>query len=114
MKTLFQAYDNPEDAAKLGVEPREHPDVQRVKRAHMNDLENIIPMIIIGFFFVLSDPEEISSLILFRVAGVARILHSIFHAAYPVGPIRSISYVVALLISVYMIFYTLINNFFYI
>merc|ERR1712080_184420 len=34
--------------AKMGVDP----DVERVRRAHLNDIENIVPFLILGFLYL--------------------------------------------------------------
>lgn len=70
-----QAYDNPEDAQN--VELKKDDDVERVRRAHLNDLENIPAFLIAGLFFVCSEPQVDLALWLFRIAALARILHTI-------------------------------------
>lgn len=52
--TIFQrirkgAVENPEDAAvRAGNQIRKDEDVERVRRAHLNDLENIPPFLMAG------------------------------------------------------------------
>ena len=41
-------------------------------RAHLNDLENILPFLITGFLFVLTDPNIVVAKWIFRVFTLAR------------------------------------------
>ena len=53
----FQIFANPEDAASAGPNVKVivgDPDVERVRRAHLNDLENIIPFTILVIIFSFS------------------------------------------------------------
>jgi glutathione S-transferase len=72
------AYENPEDVrGRENVEIKKDEDVERVRRAHLNDLENIPAFLLAGFFYVLSEPQVDLALWLFRVAVLARIGHTI-------------------------------------
>lgn len=95
---------NPEDCC-LGkdFEVKTHEDVERCRRAHLNDLENVIPFIIIGLLFILTEPNVKVGAWLFRIVGIVRILHSIFYAIHPVRqPTRAILHYIAYVISLYM------------
>lgn len=66
-------------------------------------MENILPYLSVGLFYVLSDPSPMFSEILFRVATVARIVHSIVYAVYVVPqPARAICFFVQYAITLYM------------
>jgi glutathione S-transferase len=83
---------------------KSHEDIDRVRRAHLNDLENVIAFLIIGFFFVLTEPHVGVACWLIRIAGAARILHTIVYAVYPVRqPTRAIFFYITYIISLYMI-----------
>lgn len=72
------AYENPEDIrGRENVEIKKDEDVERVRRAHLNDLENIPAFLLAGFFYVLSEPQVDLALWLFRIAVLARIGHTI-------------------------------------
>lgn len=74
----MQAYENPEDIrGRENVEIKKDEDVERVRRAHLNDLENIPAFLIAGFFYVLTEPNEDLALWLFRIAVLARIAHTV-------------------------------------
>jgi glutathione S-transferase len=74
----LQAFENSEDVPKsetAGIKKDEN--VERVRRAHLNDLENIPAFLIAGFFYVCSEPNVTLALWLIRVAVLARIGHTI-------------------------------------
>lgn len=74
-----------------------------VYRAHRNDLENIIPLIFAGFFYVLTNPPAAFAIVLFRAAAIFRIVHTIVYAVYVLPqPSRAIAFFVPLVITGYM------------
>ena len=100
----WKAFANPEDTVvKAGVKVRTDEDVERIRRAHLNDLENILPFLVLAFFYVSTNPIPSSALMAFRVFTTARIIHSIVYAVYVVGqPARALSYIVGQLVNVYL------------
>lgn len=75
---LQQAFENPEDIRnRENVEIKKDEAVERVRRAHLNDLENIPAFLIAGLFFVCTEPNVDLALWLFRIAVLARIAHTI-------------------------------------
>lgn len=72
----FKAYENPEDVGATG-EIRKDEAVERVRRAHLNDLETIPAFLFAAFAYVLTDPHPTVALWLIRVAVIARIFHTI-------------------------------------
>lgn len=95
---------NPEDCIFVkGLEVKSHEDIDRLRRAHLNDLENVVPFLIIGFFFILTEPHVGVACWLIRIASVARILHTIVYAVFPVRqPARAICFYITYIISLYM------------
>ncbi|KAJ7425668.1 Microsomal glutathione S-transferase 1 [Willisornis vidua] len=77
-----KAFVNPEDTASFGKGDsakkylRTDPDVERVRRGHLNDLENIVPFVGIGLLYALSGPDLSTALLHFRIFAGARILHT--------------------------------------
>src|SRR4029079_16927409 len=60
VRTRARAVVNPEDVrvyAGASVVDIEHPDVQRVKRAPLNLLENSVPFFVVGFLFAVTEPS---------------------------------------------------------
>ncbi|XP_031634013.1 microsomal glutathione S-transferase 1-like [Contarinia nasturtii] len=98
---------NPEDmivvrATEMGA-PNE--DVERIRRAHRNDMENILPFLSAGLFYVLTDPKPMLAIWLFRVTTMARFLHTFVYAIYVVPqPARAICFFIHFVITLYMAF----------
>lgn len=87
-------------------------DVERVRRAHLNDLENVLPFFVAGFLYVLTEPQVDLGLNLIRVAAIARILHTIVYAIYPIRqPARTICFMVCLIITVYFAIASIVHFF---
>ena len=84
---------NPEDAARFGAQltTAEHPDVERVLRAHRNDLENIPPFLILGFIAVLVGAPVWGLRVAFIAFTAARVVHSIAYVK-AMQPWRSMSF----------------------
>ncbi|XP_034482770.1 microsomal glutathione S-transferase 1 isoform X1 [Drosophila innubila] len=97
-------FANPEDlmSPKLKVK-FDDPNVERVRRAHRNDLENILPFFIIGLLYTLTNPSAFLAINLFRAVGIARVAHTLVYAVVVVPqPARALAFFVALLATVYM------------
>ena len=98
-----QAVATKEDSPKGIV--RFSDDVERQRRAHLNDLENIPVFIINAFLFVISSPSAFIAINLFRIFTITRILHTIVHAVInlqPQQPLRAILFLCGLMINLYM------------
>jgi len=99
-----KVFANTEDGAAFkGKVKLDDPDVERVRRGHLNDLENIIPFITIAFFYTLTDPTEFLAVNLFRVYTVARILHTfVYTIVVTPQPARGLAWGVGYAITIYM------------
>lgn len=74
----LKKFINPEDAAWLGGE-RVNPDderVQRIFRAHRNDLENLLPFFVGGTLYVLSGAGTTAGAAYFGAFLLARYAHT--------------------------------------
>ncbi|XP_075628921.1 prostaglandin E synthase isoform X1 [Balearica regulorum gibbericeps] len=93
----FQAFANPEDALRNGGLQyyREDPDVERCRRAHRNDMENIFPFLFLGAIYSLLDPSPAVARIHFFIFCVGRIVHTIAYLLRLKAPTRSVAYSVA-------------------
>ncbi|XP_055383087.1 microsomal glutathione S-transferase 1 isoform X1 [Condylostylus longicornis] len=101
---LINSFANPEDlpSKKLKVKFDE-PSVERVRRAHRNDLESILPFFVAAFFYVLTGPNEFIAINLFRAVAVSRILHTFVYAIVPLPqPSRALAFFTCLLATLYM------------
>lgn len=75
------AVENEEDMKmKSTNEIKKDETVERVRRAHLNDLENCIPFFIAAFFYILSEPHQEVASWLIRVAVLSRYCHTIVYA----------------------------------
>lgn len=77
----FQVFSNPEDtklsSSKDAKVTFTDPDVERIRRNHLNDMENILPFVIIGLFYVGINPSPTQALWHFRIFFFSRIFHTI-------------------------------------
>lgn len=102
---LSQTFANAEDLVlsrtqevKFGNET-----VERARRAHRNDMENILPYLTIALFYVLTDPPLTLATILFIAATVARILHSLVYTLVVVPqPARALCFFTQWGITIFM------------
>ncbi|NXR03427.1 PTGES synthase, partial [Sagittarius serpentarius] len=92
-----KAFANPEDALRNGGLQyyREDPDVERCRRAHRNDMENIFPFLFLGAIYSLLDPSPAVARIHFFIFCVGRIVHTIAYLLRLKAPTRSVAYSVA-------------------
>merc|ERR1712193_215476 len=84
--TFISSEDAKQPGAKTGV----NEDVERVRRAHQNDIENIVPFAILGFIYIFTNPAYSTALFCFRLFAGARILHTIVYLLIVPQPARAI------------------------
>lgn len=99
-----KVFANEEDARKTkGIVKYDDPDVERVRRAHLNDLENIPVFWVIGGLYLATDPSVGMARLLFRVYTGCRVLHTIVYAVKPLPqPTRGIAFGIPYMINWYM------------
>ncbi|KAM8828387.1 prostaglandin E synthase [Spinachia spinachia] len=92
-----KAFANPEDALRHGGLQfhREDPYVERCRRAHLNDLENILPFLFLGAIYSMTGPCLVVARLHFLVFFMARNLHTAAYLFSMKAPTRSLAYVVA-------------------
>ncbi|XP_045504443.1 microsomal glutathione S-transferase 1-like [Colias croceus] len=97
-------FANEEDAkAKKGIVKYDDPDVERVRRAHLNDLENIPVFWVLGALYLTTGPSAATAITLFRVYAAGRILHTIVYAVTPIRqPARAIAFGIPMFVSLFM------------
>ncbi|KAL5278152.1 MGST1 family protein [Megaselia abdita] len=89
-----------------------NPNVERARRAHRNDLENIIPHLVISILYIALDPNPLAAKVLFRLYALIRITHTFVYAFCAVPqPTRAITFFIGYGITVYMAFYILVVTF---
>jgi uncharacterized MAPEG superfamily protein len=81
VRVMRKQYVNPEDARlnKATAAEVDHPDVQRVKRAHQNLLENAVPFFAVALLFVLSGHSRSAVATYCYTFTGARLAHSLFY-----------------------------------
>lgn len=95
-----KVFANPEDCASFGKGEnakkylRTDDSVERVRRAHLNDLENIVPFLGIGLLYSLSGPDLSTALLHFRIFVGARIYHTLAYLAPLPQPNRGLAFFV--------------------
>lgn len=104
---LSKAVASSEDSPK-GIVKRSE-DVERVRRVHRNDLENIPPFLFIAFIYLHTDPSTFIAVNLIRLAAIARLFHTIFYAIHPMQPVRTFSFMLCFAVTAYMAISTAIN-----
>ncbi|XP_047536773.1 microsomal glutathione S-transferase 1-like [Vanessa atalanta] len=99
-----KVFANEEDADKTkGIVKLDDPDVERVRRAHLNDLENIPAFWILGAFYLATGPPSEWATLLFRVYTASRVIHTIVYAIKPLPqPARGFAYDIPNFIMLYM------------
>jgi len=116
LKTLFMSlltafyrfknkvFANPEDLQSPKLKVRfNDDDVERVRRGHRNDLENILPYLIAGLLYVLSNPSVFLATTLFKVAAISRIAHTIVYTVFVIPqPARAVAWFIHYAITIYI------------
>src|SRR5689334_23357128 len=109
VRTLRKEWVNKEDAEfnKAKLTDDEHPDVARVKRAHLNGIENLIPFLIVGALYVIfANPSATAAAIYLWTFTAVRLLHTAFYLASK-QPFRTITFAVGVLCTFGMAFHVL-------
>merc|ERR1712183_1173262 len=91
-----------EDAKQPGSKCGSNEDVERVRRAHQNDIENIVPFAILGLLYIFTNPAYGTALFCFRLFAGARILHTVVYLLVVPQPSRAILFFVNIFTNLYM------------
>lgn len=111
LATTFQRmrhlrFASPEDLALVpDASTERHDDIERARRAHRNDLENIPPFLLVALFFALTRPPATAVAIYYWGFTAARIAHSVFYLR-SAQPFRTVSYTIGWLALVAMTIHT--------
>ncbi|NP_001165930.1 microsomal gluathione S-transferase 1 [Nasonia vitripennis] len=111
MRFKKKVFANHEDAKML---PKarvayDDEDVERVRRSHLNDLENILPWVAITYVYLGTNPSTFLAGLLIRGFVLARVGHTLSYAVYPKQPFRGISFGIGLAITVFEAVSTIIH-----
>jgi uncharacterized MAPEG superfamily protein len=104
MRIRRNVFASPEDYRYQGREPasRPDPDIERARRAHRNDLENVLPFFAVGPIYALCEPSAVGAWVCFVGFTTARILHSIFYLR-GLMPHRTIAFGIGLVLTLWMV-----------
>ncbi|TRY63073.1 hypothetical protein TCAL_05769 [Tigriopus californicus] len=96
-------FSNPEDAAmNNGKIDLNNESVERVRRAHLNDMETIFPFLFLGAAYCTTGPSTFVAINLFRIFTLARIVHSIVYLFQMPQPSRFLAFLVSILCNIFM------------
>lgn len=91
--------DFPRDEMKALMK---NEDVERVRRCHRNDLENILPFLVFGLLYSATNPSVFAATITFRTFTIARFLHSFAYLLPLPRPWRGVAFAAGFLVILYM------------
>ena len=98
-------FASPEDYAAQRLPPKTERDaeVERYRRAHRNDLENILPFCVVGAIYAATQPSALGAWLCLPGFVASRVLHTIFYLR-SATPHRTLAYGYGYLATVWMIF----------
>ena len=109
-------FRNPEDTKKTPMNPNPNPNqtvplesVERIRRIHLNVLENVPFFLAAGFLFVLTQPPLWLAQVLFYGYVVSRLLHFIAYITAQIHEIRATFWTIGSVIMIYMAGATLVK-----
>ena len=111
VRNTKKVYANPEDqkfAHKAKSEETyvwSDPLIERIRRAHLNDLENIVPFLVLGIFYVICAPAISTAMNVFRAFTGARVLHSVVYLTQFPQPSRALCFISGAVINLYMAYF---------
>ena len=107
-------FASPEDLRKTPLNPAPDPvqleandHVDRSRRMHRNDLENIPAFWAAGLVFVAIEPPEVWAYLFFAGFVAARLIHSVVYAAKANHEVRAIFYTIGSVIVIAMALWSL-------
>jgi glutathione S-transferase len=107
-------YRSPEDLRKTPLNPNPDPKqlgpndrVDRIRRIHLNDLENIPFFLVAGFLFVFTEPSLMTAQILFFGYVITRLMHFAAYLSAQTHDLRALFWTPGSLIIFYMAIRTL-------
>ncbi|XP_062845022.1 prostaglandin E synthase [Trichomycterus rosablanca] len=110
-----KAFANLEDAERHGGAQycRTDPYVERCRRVHVNDMENILPFLFLGAMYSMTGPSLTIARGHFLVFFLGRVLHTVAYLLALKAPTRSLAYTIAQVPCVSMAIQILITVGFY-
>lgn len=101
---FHQIFISPEDCILKSSKTVNHdPDIERVRRSHLNDLENILPWFIITYVYLGTNPSFYVASMLIRGFVLSRIAHTFAYVILQAQPWRAIAFFVGYGITGYQV-----------
>merc|ERR1711936_1215055 len=102
-------FANPEDikgnaGAKVDYA---NEDVERVRRCHQNDIENVYPFVMIAAMYITTNPALSTAILVSRLFTLARYIHTLVYVFQVPQPSRALAFFVNQGLNVYMLYCTL-------
>lgn len=99
-----KTFASPEDYATqaLPAKGERDADVERYRRAHRNDLENILPFFVVGAIYAATQPSALGAWLCLPGFALARVLHTIFYLRSAM-PHRTLAYAYGYFATLWMI-----------
>jgi len=93
-----KVFGNPEDAVTLPGAKVSYvnEDVERVRRCHQNDLENVLIFVALGALYTATGPTVDSAALHFRLFAGSRLLHSVVYLGGVRQPARGLCFLTGL------------------
>ena len=98
---------NQEDASFLSGQVSNDATIDRVKRAHVNDMENIYVYIFLSYIYMCTNPAVSTAIFTFKVFVWARFAHTIIYVFQVPQPGRITAFIVGQLSCAYMAMHVL-------
>ncbi len=118
MMQVKGGFRSPEDIRKTPLNPEPNPKqlepderVERIRRIHLNDLENLPFFLVAGFLYVLTEPTLLLARVLLYGYVVSRLLHFAAYATARTHDARATLWTVGSLILIFMTCRTLLAVF---
>ncbi|XP_784976.3 microsomal glutathione S-transferase 1 [Strongylocentrotus purpuratus] len=89
----------------------DNPTVERVRRCHLNDLENIVPFFGLGLLYAFTSGASTTTIVWhYRIFVASRFLHTIAYIGALPQPSRALSFFAGLIVNVSMAVQIIMNN----
>lgn len=115
MMQVRGGFRSPEDLKKTALNPEPNPNqigpnehVDRIRRIHLNDLENLPFFLVAGFLFVLTEPSLLLARVLLYGYVVSRLLHFAAYLTARTHDTRATLWTVGSLILIFITCWTLL------
>lgn len=115
MMQIGGGFRSPEDSKKTPINPKAHPDqtrpderVERIRRIHLNDLENIPFFLAAGLLWTMTGPSLLEAQLVFYAYVITRLLHFAAYLSARSHDVRAMLWTPGSLIIFYMAVKTLL------